>query len=247
SLAAAFKAIGNGGGRCGLLLPDLAMRVNVLNFETLPQKSKEREALIRWRIKESLGFAPEESRISWQVLHTQPGLIELLVVAAKNDVLAEYEAALDSRSGISLILPVTCALLPLLPDTERGGQILTHVCSGGVTHAVVEGKRLRLWRSRRLAQPELDGGAAEVISEAARAAASARDRLKLQITKAWLCTRPLRGDEFRNALERELGLPVENLAWDGNLGNALDPGEKPLFHPFGAPVAGLIANSGRSL
>lgn len=246
ALAAVSKVAGNGNGRYGLLLPDVAMRVNVLSFETLPAKAKEREALIRWRIKESLGFAPEESRLSWQVIHTQPGLIELLVVAAKNDILAQYESALGSRSrGAALILPVTCALLPLLPEAQPGGQLLSHVCSGCVTHAVVEGKRLRFWRSRRLARPEVDGGAAEVISEAARAAASARDRLGLQITKAWCCARPLRGEEFESALGRELGLPVESLRWDRNFEALLEPQEKPLFHPFGAPLAGLITNCGR--
>ncbi|MGH9398118.1 MAG: hypothetical protein ACRD18_14860 [Terriglobia bacterium] len=241
------QSLGNGGGRTGLLLPDGAVRVNVLEFDTLPSKTREMESLLRWRIKDSLGFAPEDARLSYQEIYRVVGRIELLVVAVKADVLAQYEAVLEPvRGGPVLALPATLALLPLLSESESGAQLLTHVCSGWVTHALVEGARLRFWRTRQLAHPEAASETGEVVSEAARAVASARDRFGLEITKAWLCSRPLAGDELKVGLGNTLGLPVENLPVVVSLDSELGVEERPLFNMFAAPLAGLISNAGRA-
>lgn len=238
------ETIGNGGGRTALLLPDAAVRVNILEFETLPSKKNDLEALVHWKIKDSLGFAVEEALISYQETHRAPGKIELLVIAMKKDVLAQYEAVIESaRGGPAVVLPATVTLLPLLPESDSGVQLLTHVCSGWVTHALVEGERLRFWRSRQLAQ---DSETTEVVSEAARAAASARDRMGLNIARAWLCSRPLLGEGLRDALQRTLGLAVEDLPLDRTFEAGLGPEEKPLYSLFAAPLAGMILNSGRA-
>ncbi|MGH9352640.1 MAG: hypothetical protein ACRD2G_10845 [Terriglobia bacterium] len=237
-------AIGSGGGRTALLLPDAAVRVNILDFETLPSKKKEMEALVRWKIKDSLGFAVEEARISYQKARRAPGKIELLVIAVKKDVLAQYEAVIeDERGGPAVVLPATFTLLALLPETDPGVQLLIHVCSGWVTHALVEGERLRFWRSRQLAQ---NSGTTEVVSEAARAAASARDRMGLEIARAWLCSRPLLGDGLRDALQKTLNVAVEDLPLDRTFEAGLGAEEKPLYGLFAAPLAGMILNSGRA-
>lgn len=242
AIKAASNAVGNGGGRTALLLPDAAVRVSILEFETLPPKKKEMEALVRWKIKDSLGFPVEEARMAYQATHRAPGSIELLAIAVKTAVLAQYEAAMESvRGGPSVVLPATAALLPLLPESEPGAQLLTHVCAGWVTHAVVEGSRLRFWRSRQLAQGP---GMAEVISEAARAAASARDRMGLEIARAWFCSRPPLGDGLRDALHKALGTAVEHLPLDENFEAGLRVAEKPLYGSFAAPLAGLIVNAG---
>lgn len=245
ALRAVTRTIHNGGGRLGLLLPDAVARVSIVNFETLPAKKTELAALLNWRIKESLGFAPEEAQLSWQITHNEAGLVELLVVAVKRDVLRQYEAALKTLGAVPiLVLPVSLALLALLHGDEPDVQLLTHVCSGWVTHAVVERNRLRLWRNRRLSGPAGGSGTSEVLSEAARAAASVRDRLGLEIKRAWCSSRPAAGDGLAEDLSRALGFPVENLSLAESFGSSLGSEERPLFAPFGAPLAGLIANSG---
>lgn len=241
------ETTGNGGGRTGLLLPDVVARVNVLDFETLPAKIKEMESLLRWRIKDSLGYSPEDAQLSYQELHRGPGFIELLVVAVKKDVLGQYLGVIEPlRGSPTLVLPATMALLPLLSDIEPGGQLLTHVCCGGVTHALVEGNRLRFWRSRRLPQQDEESTSNEVISEAARAVASVRDRLGLDVQRAWLCARPLAGEGLKQALRQALNVPVDDLPVDARFDSGLKPEEKPLLSMFAAPLAGIISNAGRS-
>ncbi|MGH9470257.1 MAG: hypothetical protein ACRD1N_07940 [Terriglobia bacterium] len=244
AVGAIAGAIQNG-GTLGLLLPDNAVRVSVLGFETLPAKSEELDALIRWRLKETLGYAPEAAKLSWQVNWTERGLTELLVIAAKRGVLSQYGAALSPLGGgAALILPVTMALMALCAPDEAAGQLLTHVCSGWVTHAVIEGNRLRLWRSRRLSLAAQDSGVSEVLSEAARATASARDRIGLEIKKAWCCARPAISG-LDEELSGALGMAVESLPLDANADAFLEVGDKPLFAPFAAPLVGLLANAGK--
>jgi len=50
-------------------------------------------------LREFLPYEPEEARLSYQVLLKQPGSVEVLVVAVRGAVLAEYEAVMDSING----------------------------------------------------------------------------------------------------------------------------------------------------
>ncbi len=235
------------GGRWGLLIPDAVARLSVLHFETLPAKAAEVDALLRWRIRETLGFPPGQARLSYQITQREAGGVELLVVAVKDDVLRQYEATLEpyQRDSASLILPVTLPLLALLPESQPGAQLLTHVYSGCVTHAVVEGSRLRLWRSRPPLQREPGFELEEILSEAARAAASARDRLGIQIERAWCCVRAATdGSNLSQGLSSILGMPVECLSLGAQAGAMLSTEEKEGFQPLGAPLAAIIVNSG---
>ena len=89
----------------GLLIPDVAVRVALLQFETLPDDHREAETLVLWRMREYLPYAPEEARLSYQVLGKQPGSVEILGVAVRGSVLAEYEAAIGRNqrwAGVGL-------------------------------------------------------------------------------------------------------------------------------------------------
>ena len=116
--------VGNGGGRAGLLIPDVAARVALLPFESLPDNHREVETLVLWRMREFLPYAPEEARLTFQVVGRKPGAVEVLAVAVRGSVLAEYETGLEGiNGGPALVLPASVALLPLLPE-GAGGQLL---------------------------------------------------------------------------------------------------------------------------
>lgn len=235
----AATAVGNSGGRAALLLPDGSVRVTVLDFETLPAKKKDRDELVRWKMKESLGFPVSEARISYQETFRAQGKAEVLAIAVHEDALAQYEAALEPVRGAPfLVWPATLALLPLLPVSEEGAQLLTHICSGWITHVVVENERIRFWRSRELGRDP----ASEAAAEAARAAASARDRMGLAIAKAWFCARPFLADGTKEALSQALGMAVSDLALNPAFEAGLKLDEKPLYAMFAAPAAGMIMN-----
>src|SRR3982074_3955353 len=62
------SALGSVGGRSHdviAILPDTPVRVVLLDFETLPSKREEAEAVVRFRLKKSLPFDPADARISY--------------------------------------------------------------------------------------------------------------------------------------------------------------------------------------
>ena len=242
---AVLAAVGNGGGRFGLIVPDGAVRVAILTFEALPDDPLEAEALIRWRLKDKLPYNPEEARATFQVLSRELEHIEVLAAAVRTSVLAEYESAFSSvNGGAALILPSTVALLPLLSETEMRGQLLLHVCSNWLTAVVVAGSRPCVWRTRELDANDLESHAREAASEATRVLASARDRLQADLGRAVLSMRPLPGRELAAAVSSAIGHTVDLISTSSELTGLLNADDRVVFDQFGAALAGVAANVG---
>jgi type IV pilus assembly protein PilM len=237
------EIIGVGDSRFALLVPDAAVRVSLVSFETIPSKAQEFEALLCWRIKDNLPFSTDEVRLSYQENWKDEKEVEILVLAAKTDVMAEYEAELGAAAVSSvLVLPSSVALLPLIPENGDEAQLLMHLCGEWVTSVVVSGKRVRFWRTRQFG-PDLPGGMdAHIIPEAARAFASMRDRFDIDIATVWLASRPRAAEELASTLQTALGLSVRELPGLETYGTGLPAGEQEAFLNYGAPVAGLLHN-----
>ncbi len=236
------ERVGIGGGRLGLLIPDVSARVALLQFETLPDSRRDAEALIRWKMREYLPYPPEEARLTFQVVGKQPNQIELLAVAVRGSVLAEFEAALEGigRGRPALVLPSTVALLPLLPE-DAGGQLLLHLCPGSLTAVVMASNTVRYWRTRQLAG-DSETSSDEVGREAARVLATCQDNLGVHVENVWYCARPPAEPGVEEVLAKALGrelstLPVKCLPPGG-----LPSGQGEVFNRFGMPFAGLLAN-----
>jgi len=240
-------AAGNGQARVGVLVPDGFARVGVFSFETLPANHREAATLIGWRMRENLPFAPEEARISYQTspakAGSSDGQIEVVALAIRSSVAVELEHVFEgiNRSS-SLVLPATIALLPLLPREEQGGQLLVHACASATTLAVVEGQRLRFWRTRDLAGLPIEEMFGQTAAEAARVVASTEDRLKLRLVRTWLCARPPATESWVEDLSQALGRDVEALEPAPEAGGLLTGEDRSLFRRYGAPLAGLVAN-----
>ncbi len=242
TVAEVAELVGDGGGRLGLLIPDVSVRVTLLQFETLPEGRREAESLVRWRMREFLPFAPEEARISYQVLAHEPNLLEVLALAVRGSVLAEYEATLEGlNGGATLVLPASVALLPLLPE-DAAGQLLLHLCPGALTAVVVTLNRVRYWRTRALDAGAGTDSREEIAREAARVLATCQDHLNVPVQNIWFCARPPATAEMKDALARTLGRELRPLAGSFAQATALPAGEREALQHFGMPFAGLLAN-----
>jgi type IV pilus assembly protein PilM len=96
---AAYEAVrdvlGSVGGRSRdviAVLPDAAVRVVLLDFETLPSKRDEAEGVVRFRLKKSLPFAVDKAKVSYHVQPSTSGVRVIAAVALAN-VVEDYEAA----------------------------------------------------------------------------------------------------------------------------------------------------------
>lgn len=244
TLRAVDAALGDGKGSLGLLIPDPLVRVSILEFETFPGDAKDQEALVQWKMKPLLPFPSEEARMNFEVSHQEAGHVEVMALAARNSVLAEYETSLEALGGeIKLVLPSALALLPLLDENAEEGELLLHVWPDGMTAIVAGGGRVRLWRTQpeRWASPE--ECLAAVSQETVRMLASAQDHLRLEIGRVGLCVRPPVPEEWirelGSAVSREVHVLVADAACAGNL----SADETEVLRYFGAPLAGLLANA----
>jgi len=93
------------------IVPDAAVRVMLVEFETLPSDHEEALGVVRFRLKKSLPFDVEKAKVSY---HAQKIKDEMKVVAAValGSVIEDYEAAFR-EAGFSpgVVLPSTLAAL----------------------------------------------------------------------------------------------------------------------------------------
>jgi hypothetical protein len=234
--------VGNGTGRLGILLPDPSVRVAILRFETLPNHREEAEALVRWRMGSILPFPAEEARVSYQLLSKGEQAVEVLAMALRNSVMAEYEAAFETMSSSpALVLPATVALLPLLPSGKQRSQVLVHVCSGSVTTVVIVGDSISFWRNRLLEAHTAEGDG-EVVREISRVVATCRDHLKSEIEDLWIHVRPPATRSLDKEIGKAIGRNVQFLTSSASQASTLSPAEKKILEGFGMPFAGLLEN-----
>ena len=83
------------------IVPDAAVRVMLVEFDTLPSDHEEALGVVRFRLKKSLPFDVDKAKVSF---HTQKSTDEVRVVAAvaMSSVIEDYEA-LFRDAGFTLI------------------------------------------------------------------------------------------------------------------------------------------------
>ncbi|MDE3105758.1 MAG: hypothetical protein KGK08_11325 [Acidobacteriota bacterium] len=157
-----------------LVVPDAAVRVLLLDFDSLPTKSAEALAVVRFRLKKLLPFDVEDAAVSYQVLPGAQGQMQVLAVAMPYDVLAEYEAAV-TRAGFvpGAVLPNTLAALCGLEE-NGAAALVVNVSGAQITTAIVYQGSLLLHRSVEVeaAAEDADQGMADEIAQAVSVAAA---------------------------------------------------------------------------
>lgn len=238
------SALGTERGPFGVLLPDAAVRVSILDFQTLPSDHKEQASLVRWKMKPLLPFPLEEARLSFEVASKEPEGLEAVVMAVRKSVLAEYESLLDTLNGeVNLVLPATAALLPLLNENAESGEMLLSVSPSHLTAVVVKRGQIRLWRNQAMHGKSLDDQLEAVAEEAIRTLAASVDYLKLEISRVCVCARPAVPRTWITELEKKLGRKVGGVVSHGlPVRMKLSEEEGQVFNEFGATVSGLLVN-----
>jgi type IV pilus assembly protein PilM len=139
-----------------MVIPDASTRVLLLDFETLPEKQLDADAVVRFRLKKSLPFDVDQSSVSFD---RQGTAIPVRVVAAvtPRHVLDEYESLLrDAGYNPGAVVPSMLAVLGLV-DASRPTMVIK-VEHGTTTFAIVDQDQLLLYRA-------LDNGGTAVTGE----------------------------------------------------------------------------------
>ncbi len=127
------------------IVPDAAVRVLLLDFDTLPSKRLEVLSILRFRLRKLVPFEVEDAAISYQVASQTSEQTRVLVTVIPREVLLEYESVVrEAGFYAGVVLPSTLAATPLLSAeaalvVNRNGHTLTT--------AILRGEELLLHRA----------------------------------------------------------------------------------------------------
>jgi len=168
-----------------LVVPDSAVRVFVLDFDTLPSRQDEALPVLRFRLRKSIPFDVETAGITYQVLSEGSSRLEtqwkVLAAVIPGPVLAEYESAVRAAGyEPGAVIPAGLAVLEALSSADSHEAVLTVNLSGqSLTTTIVSGNDMMLYRTVELpGDPEQVPG--EVQRAVAVAAAFYEDRLQVR-------------------------------------------------------------------
>jgi type IV pilus assembly protein PilM len=217
-LQSVFPKNGNGRGpgssrriKAGLVIPDYAVRVSVLDFDDLPADEEQRLALVRFRLKKSVPFSIEEAQVSYSLQpSSQSGKkVEVLAATLARPVLEEYETLMRSFGyQVGLVVPSGLAALSLYPAVP-GALTLAAKRSGNILSIVLfENGHIRVFRCVDLASEESapDDHSELMSTLLQQTLAYAEDEWNQPVRQLALCGFGPQTNQFGDAFEREFGL-----------------------------------------
>src|SRR5579863_5223026 len=127
------------------IVPDAAVRVMLVEFDTLPSDHEEALGVVRFRLKKSLPFDVDKAKVSY---HAQKVGDEMKVVAAValGSVIEDYEAAFrDAGFAPGVVIPSTLAALGAA-DGKRPTMVIK-VDAHTTSIAILNEAQLQLFRT----------------------------------------------------------------------------------------------------
>jgi type IV pilus assembly protein PilM len=145
ALRAALAAVAGRFRDVCLVIPDATTRIMLLDFETLPPKPEEADAVVRFRLKKSLPFEVEHSAVSFDRQGTADP-VRVVAAVTPRIILEEYESLVrDAGYNPGAVLPSMIAALGVV-DGSRPTMVIK-VERGTTTFAIVDNNQLLLHRA----------------------------------------------------------------------------------------------------
>ncbi len=206
------KRRGSKQAAAGLVIPDYAVRMAILDFEELPPGDQERAALVRFRLRKSVPFHIDEAQVSYSVQLNESKRIEVLAIAVARPILNEYEGLFsDAGYRVGLVIPSMVAALPLCTGREPGLKVVAKIAGSTLSVLLLEQGRVRLVRCLDLASGEGDDvhqGDSQILSLLQQTLAYAEDHIGQPATRLLLCGFGSQTDSFGRLAQKELGIPA---------------------------------------
>ena len=129
-----------------LVVPDTALRVFVLDFDSLPSKAAEAFPVLRFRLRKMIPFDVEHAGLSYQVLVENKDECKVLAAVMPGPVLAEYEEAVRAAGyEPGAVLPSSLAALEAVDPMEA--VLIANLSSQALTTCIATGQDLLLYRT----------------------------------------------------------------------------------------------------
>jgi type IV pilus assembly protein PilM len=146
--AAVQSALGSVGARSHdviAVVPDAAVRVVLLEFDTLPADYEEAAGVVRFRMKKSLPFDVDKARVSYHAQKSSEG-VRVIAAVALASVIEDYEATFrDAGFSPGVVLPSMLAALGAAAG-ERP-TLVVKVDARTTSIAILNADQLELFRT----------------------------------------------------------------------------------------------------
>ena len=211
------SALGSVGGHSKeviAILPDNAVRVVLLDFETLPSDAEEAEGVVRFRLKKSLPFDPADARISYHSQSSGSGIRVVAAVVLKS-VLEEYESTFRNAGyNPGVVLPSMLAALGAA-DADRP-TLVVKVDARTIGLAILDQEQLLLFRTLENVRGVTITGD-QLAEEVYPSVVFFQDTYSLNIERVYVAGMPESGGAA--ALKSQTGAQVEELVIASQIGS----------------------------
>jgi type IV pilus assembly protein PilM len=129
-----------------LVVPDTAVRVFVLDFDSLPSKAAEVFPVLRFRLRKMIPFDVEHAGLSYQVLVENKDECKVLAAVLPGPVLAEYEDAVRA-AGYEPGAVLSSCLAALEAIDPMQAVLIANLSSQALTTCIANGQDLLLYRT----------------------------------------------------------------------------------------------------
>jgi type IV pilus assembly protein PilM len=153
ALRSALNRAGTRPRRVALVIPDLSAKVSLVRFDTLPARREDLDQLVRWQIKKASPFPLEEALVTaTPAARGADGSAEFLVVTARRDVVAEYEAVCDElKIYPGLVDLATLSVVNLFlggADVPDSDWLVVHLRPDYTSIVIMRGEHVIFFRNR---------------------------------------------------------------------------------------------------
>ena len=129
-----------------LVLPDTAVRVFVLDFDSLPARPLDAISVLRFRLRKMVPFDVEHAGVSYQVLTHNENEWKVIAAVLPGPILAEYEAVVRAAGyEPGAILPSSLAALEAIDSLEA--VLAANLSPVALTTSITNGSDLLLHRT----------------------------------------------------------------------------------------------------
>jgi type IV pilus assembly protein PilM len=145
ALRRALEQVGGHSRDVIAILPDAAVRVVLLDFDTLPDKPKEAEGVVRFRLRKSLPFDVDKAAVSYHA-QTTPAGVRVIAAVCLNNVVQDYEAVFrEAGFNPGVVLPSMLAALG--GASGSAGSLVIKVDAHTTSIAILDKQQLLLFRT----------------------------------------------------------------------------------------------------
>ena len=198
------------------IVPDAAVRVMLVEFDTLPSDTEEALGVVRFRLKKSLPFDVDKAKISYHAQKFSGGVRVVAAVALAN-VLDDYEGAFrDAGFNPGVVLPSMLAALGSA-DAKKP-TLVVKVDAHTTSIAILNEDQLQLFRTLENPRGVTITGE-QLAEEVYPSVVFFQDTYKLNIERIYVAGLPESGGASP-ALAAQTGAEVHELVASAQLGSS---------------------------